>query len=361
MTTPRISLEQWRALLAVVEAGGYAQAAEAMHKSQSAVTYAVQKLESLLSLKIFEIKGRKAQLTQAGQVLYRRARTLVDEAAALERGASGMADDWKPELSLAVEAVFPTWLLLQCLGKFAEVRPETRIELYETVLGGTDEALLEGRVDLAICSQMPEGYLGDPLIRLRFIPVAAPGHPLHQLGRNLSYRDLRRHRHLVIRDSGSTRTRPGAWTGAEQRWTVSNKATSIRAITMGYGFAWLPEENIRAELEAGQLKQLPLEEGSERWAQLYLVFGERDYAGADTWRLAEIIRTAVASECARHTSESQPASLNSEPDVGKAEPGDVGRAVPASCAEPAGTARPTSNREISPKRSGKSRAGKPAR
>ena len=43
---PRVTLDQWRALVAVVDAGGYAQAAEALHKSQSAVTYAVQKLES---------------------------------------------------------------------------------------------------------------------------------------------------------------------------------------------------------------------------------------------------------------------------------------------------------------------------
>ena len=50
--TPRISLEQWRALQAVVDAGGYAQAAEMLHKSQSAVTYAVQKLESLLDVKV---------------------------------------------------------------------------------------------------------------------------------------------------------------------------------------------------------------------------------------------------------------------------------------------------------------------
>ena len=43
MNTPRISLEQWRALVAVVEAGGYGQAAEQLHKSQSTVTYAIQK------------------------------------------------------------------------------------------------------------------------------------------------------------------------------------------------------------------------------------------------------------------------------------------------------------------------------
>ena len=72
---PRISLEQWRALQAVVEAGGYAQAAEALHKSQSTLTYAVQKIERLLDVKVFEIQGRKAVLTEGGQVLYRRART----------------------------------------------------------------------------------------------------------------------------------------------------------------------------------------------------------------------------------------------------------------------------------------------
>ena len=63
---PRISLEQWRALQAVVEAGGYAQAALALHKSQSAITYAVQKIESQLQIKIFALKGRKAGLTDGG-------------------------------------------------------------------------------------------------------------------------------------------------------------------------------------------------------------------------------------------------------------------------------------------------------
>src|SRR5689334_5979394 len=107
MAGPRITLEQWRALQAVVEAGGYAQAAESLHKSQSTVTYAVQKIQELLGVEVFEIRGRKAVLTQAGEVLYRRARTLLEEAAALERGAAEMARDWQPEIRIAVEIIFP--------------------------------------------------------------------------------------------------------------------------------------------------------------------------------------------------------------------------------------------------------------
>ena len=293
---PRISLEQWRALLAVVDAGGYAQAAAVLHKSQSSVTYAVQKLESLLGVKAFKVVGRKARLTPGGEVLYRRAKSLLEDASALEGAAGSLAAGWESELRIAAEIIFPTWLLLQCSARFGEERPQTRLELYETVLGGTDEALQQRRVDLAICSQIPAGFTGDPLMRIRFIPVAHPGHPLHQLGRELTLQDLRRHRHLIIRDSGSQR-RSGSWLGAEQSWTVSQKATSIHAASTGLGFAWYADDTIRGELERGELRQLPMREGKERWAELYLVYADRDYAGPGALRLAELLREQVAQQC----------------------------------------------------------------
>lgn len=294
---PHISLEQWRALQAVVEAGGYAQAAEALHKSQSAVTYAVQKIETQLDVKLFNLQGRKAVLTEAGQLLYRRARTLLEEALALERGVDSLREGWKPELRVAMEIIFPAPVMLDALRVYAEERPDTHVELYETVMGGTNEMLTSGQVDIAICSSLPKGYIGDALVGIRFIAAAHPGHPLHALNRPITQRELRRHRHLYIRDTGSQRTREPVFGGAddEPRWTVGNKATSIRAACMGLGYAWYAEEDIRAELAAGQLKALPLREGAERLAQLYLVHADRDYAGRDEVRLGEIIRERVAA------------------------------------------------------------------
>ena len=294
--SPRISLEQWRSLLAVVDAGGYAQAATALHKSQSAVTYAVQKLEQLLGVKVFEVIGRKAHLTATGKVLYRRAKSLLEEAGALESAAGTLAAGWEPELRLAVEIIFPTWLLLKCFAGFGTEHPQTRIELHESVLSGTEEALQQRRVDLAICSRVPQGFVGDPLMRLRFVAAAHPGHPLHQLGRELSVQDLREHRHLIIRDTGSQR-QSGSWLGAEQSWTVSQKATSIRAAVMGLGFAWFAQDTVRGELERGELQALPLREGAERWGDLYLVYADRDYAGPGALRLGAIIREQVAAQC----------------------------------------------------------------
>jgi DNA-binding transcriptional LysR family regulator len=297
LPTAKISLEQWRALQAVVDAGGYAQAAARLHKSQSAITYAVQKIELLLKLKIFEIKGRKAQLTDSGQVLYARAKELLEEAVSLEGAARHLAQGWESELCLAVEIIFPTWLLLRCLALFAEERPETRIELYETVLSGTEEAMTQQRMDLAISSVVPPGFFGDPLMPIRFVVAAHPDHPLHKLKRKLTLHDLRKHRHLVIRDSGSRRTRDIAWLAAEQRWTFSHKATQIHAASQGLGFAWFAQDTIRAELQQGVLKPLPLREGSERVVQLYLVYADRDYAGPGAKRLAEVIRAEVKAAC----------------------------------------------------------------
>jgi DNA-binding transcriptional LysR family regulator len=291
MLMPRVALDQWLAFIAVVDAGGYAQAAEAIHKTQSSVSYAVQKIEQQLDVKLFGKQGRRAVLTPAGEVLYRRAKTIVERASALERGAAELGAGWEPELRLAVDIVYPTWALLTSLRRFADERPQTRIQLYETVLGGTDEALYERAADLAVSTYIPQGFSGDPLMRVRFIAAAHPGHPLQQLGRSLTLDDLRDHRHLVIRDSAVQRTRDsGGWLGAEQRWTFSHKATQIAAACRGMGFAWFPEHSIRDELADGTLKPLPLRDGAERFRELYLIFADPDSPPSGAVRMAEILR-----------------------------------------------------------------------
>ena len=294
---PRVTLEQWRCLVGVVDFGGYAQAASALHRSQSSVTHAVQKLQALLGVKAFEMQGRKAVLTPTGQTLYRRAKALLEDAGGLERAARKINAGWEAEISMAVEVLFPTWLLLECLNRFGAESAETRIDLFETVIGGTTEAIESGAVDLAISPVIPAGLSGERLIDMPLVPVASPEHPLHALGREITPRDLRKHRHLVVRDSGSKRDKRVASVDVDQRWTVSNMATSIGAATRGYGFAWLPQDKIRRELADGELKILPMRDGRERRVMCYLILPDRDAAGPGTLRLAQIIREAVTEQC----------------------------------------------------------------
>ena len=294
--SPHITLEQWRSLIEVVDAGGYAQAAEKLCKSQSAVSYAVQKIESLLGVKAFEIQGRRAILTPTGQMLYRRALALVDEANDLERAAHKLSAGWEAVITIAAEILFPSDRLLTCLQRFGQESPGTRVELIESVLGGTSDALLSGNVDLAISPQLPSGFLGNVLMRIRLLAVAHADHPLHHQGRELSYRDLRAYRHVVIRDSGTKRDQRAVSVEVDQRWTVSQVATSIQAVCMGYGFAWLPEEHISKELRTGILKPLPLREGYTREVPLYLILANPDFAGPGVRRLADILTESVIAK-----------------------------------------------------------------
>ena len=298
MSIPKITLDQWAALAAVVDSGGYAQAAEELHKSQSSVTYAVQQIESLLDVKAFEIKGRKAVLTPSGQLLYRRARILLDEATSIEKAAKRASAGWEAEIRIAAEMIFPAWLLLKCFDKLSMESPHTRIEYYETVIAGTSEMLVEGRADLAISPLIPQGFTGAPLMPLRMLLVAHPDHPLHQLGRPLTMRDLRAHRQLIVRETSVLR-QTKTQIEATQRWTMSHMSTGIFAASMGFGYGWYPEERIRGELERGSLKRLKLRDGGEeRTGQFYLVYADAESAGPATRRLGEIVHELVKTECA---------------------------------------------------------------
>lgn len=290
-----ISLDQWQSFIAVVTAGSYARAAEELHKSQSTVTYAIQKIEDLLAVKLFEIEGRKAVLTEPGRALFDRARGLVEEANRVERVAAGLAAGWEPELRIAVDALFPTWLMLECINSFTKEHPDTRIELFESVLDGTNELLLRGQVEFAITSQVPAGFLGDRLMEIDRIAVAAPSHPLHRSRGSITADELRAHRHILIRDSGSQRSRNPSWQGSHQRLVVSQKATAIRALCLGLGYSWIASDIVREELDAGHLKPLPLAEGAARSSTLYLVHADGQATGPGIAQMEAIIRGAVSA------------------------------------------------------------------
>lgn len=285
-------------LQAVVDSGGYAQAAEHLHRSQSSVSYTVAKLQEQLGVALLYIDGRKARLTEAGAVLLARSRQLVQEAAGLEQLAANLQRGREAEVRLVVDMAFPPALLTEALKRFAAVAAGTRLQLEEVVLSGADEALLEGRADVAVAAQIPDGLLGDPLLQVEFIAVAHPDHALHGLRRELTSADLQRELQVVIRDSGVARRRDAGWLGAQSRWTVTRMETAAALVASGLGFGWLPCHHIAERLAQGVLEPLPLRSGRNYTAQLFLVYGQCDTAGPATRQLAEILRE-VAGQWAR--------------------------------------------------------------
>ncbi|WP_350581722.1 LysR family transcriptional regulator [Pseudomonas sp. HY2-MNA-CIBAN-0224] len=287
MKAPRVTLDQWRTLQAVVDHGGFAQAAEVLHRSQSSVSYTVARMQDQLGVPLLRIDGRKAVLTEAGGVLLRRSRQLVKQASQLEDLAHHMEQGWEAEVRLVVDAAYPNARLVRALTAFMPQSRGCRVRLREEVLSGVEEVLLEGVADLAISSFNIPGYLST----VEFIAVAHPDHALHRMQRVLHFQDLESQLQVVIRDSGRQQPRDVGWLGSEQRWTVGSLATAAAFVGSGLGFAWLPRHMIERELKEGVLKALPLDQGGDRHPVFYLYANKDKPLGPATQILVELLRT----------------------------------------------------------------------
>lgn len=285
---PHTTIEQWSVLLAVIDRGGYAQAARALHRSQSAVSYTLARLQEALGVPLLRIEGRRARLTEHGSTLLQRVRPLIAELESLERLARSLKRGWEPELRLAVDAAFPRDRLLAIFGELEQRCPDTQVQFADVVLSGAEEAIIDGAADIVVTTVVPAGFLGEFLVNVEFRAVASPAHPLFALGRELTPTDLARQLQVVVRDSGARHRRDEGWLGAKRRCTVASLDTSLATVLAGLAYAWLPTHLIQEPLARSELALLPLAFGGTRMLPLYLVLVRPESAGPAA-------RTAVES------------------------------------------------------------------
>jgi len=290
MTRAKSTLEQWRILQAVVDYGGYAQAAEKLNKSQSSLNHAVAKLQHQLGIELLEVRGRKAYLTQQGEVLLRRSRHVTQAVNELEQLASNLEQGWEPTLTIAREIVYPMENLVCALSDFLPHSRGTRIIMLDSVITGTQELILQNKVDIAICAGIPpKGYLSEPLCEQELHLVCHPSHPLAEMGTLDDDKLLAQHLQLVIKDTGVQSNIDIGWLKAEQRWTVSNFHEAKVILNQGIGFCWVPSFLIQEELATGKLVRLHLQGSQKRRIMLSLVIPNRDQQGPASKLLASYI------------------------------------------------------------------------
>jgi DNA-binding transcriptional LysR family regulator len=279
MALAKTSLEQWAVLAAVVDHGGFAQAAVALNRSQSAVSYAVARLQEALAIPLLVIEGRRAVLTAHGRVLLKRSRSLLLDLGKLELLARSLKQGWEPDLRLVVDAAFPRERLLSIIGELQQLCPDTQVQLSDAVLSGAEDAIVDGTADVVVTTRVPSGHLGDWLLDVTFVAVARSDHALFDVDHALTHEDLTRHVQAVVRDSGIKEPRDDGWLGAELRCTVSSMEASLATVEAGLAYAWLPEHLIRGPLDRGAIRRLPLVAGGSRNVALSLVLVNADLAG----------------------------------------------------------------------------------
>lgn len=290
---PKVSLEQWSMFITVVEEGSFQAAADKLLKSQSSISYAMQKMQQGLGVKVFEHKGRKAELTDAGQLMLQRAKDLVHIASAAEKAAADFSSGWEPQIGLVLTDMFPNSILYAALTRFGEQCPQTRLEIYTEVLSGVDDKLREGQAQIAINHMIPSGMVGEPILEMEFVRVAHPNHPLHHLGRPIHPSDMKLHRQIVIRDSGNYRRENRGWLGSDQRWTVSTMREASELLRLGFGSGVLARSIAQPGIDAGELKELNIDGGGPARSSMNLIFADKGNTGPATQLLAKLLKEAA--------------------------------------------------------------------
>ncbi|WP_158597858.1 LysR family transcriptional regulator [Noviherbaspirillum saxi] len=295
-----VSLKQWRIFHAVIDCGGFAEAAKALHLSQSTISYTVSKLQDQLGTSLLRIEGRKAKLTLEGRALLDRSRHILKEAIELENFAKDLGQGLGGEVKLVVDHNFPPHLLVRALDEFSRTGcVASNVKLSEVDTLHAEDVLRDLNVDLAISERVPLGFLGEPLVEVEHLPVAHPEHPLLKLGRDVSAIDLAQHVQIGV-GHAADRERSTASSKPMRRWAMSSPDTVVEALTERLGYAWLPEHRIRRWLDNGLLVRLPVGDNRPHKTMLYLIHGRPWASTAAAGRLADVLRGITCESASTH-------------------------------------------------------------
>lgn len=254
----RISLDNLLVLDAIERNGSFALAAEELNRVPSAITYAINQLESALGIVLFDRSGYRAKLTPAGLELLREGRILLDQAMALEKKIKVSAGLAPMSLSLAYDGALDFQCIGTVLGEFFESYPEISVYTTSEILNGCKDALITGSADLVVgCfNELPtEGhYSYEELGQIEFVFAVAPNHPLVKSAEPLTHKAIAAHRIVVVPDTAKTIPVSSSGYASNRHYlSVPSVRDKIEAQVAGLGVGFLPMALAQPYLEKGLL------------------------------------------------------------------------------------------------------------
>ena len=234
------------------------------------------------------MKGRKAQLTDAGKALLADAEPLLSGFRALEDRAESLAAGGQTEIRISVDSVFPNDRLFVALAELARTFPHAHPKLHKGSFLSSVEEFSTFGADLCITGLSAREQLIKPILDIRMKAVARADHPLHAIKRQLTRMDLIQKLAVIIEGGGNEpRRQPHA---ASQRYLAVNTIESaIEAVRSGICFGWLPVYRIQEYLDSGELVGLQLPLGGERFARMHLIMRDMDSSSREKNFLADLL------------------------------------------------------------------------
>ncbi|KRE34232.1 LysR family transcriptional regulator [Paenibacillus sp. Soil724D2] len=181
----------------IVKHGSFIRAADEMNYVQSTVTMQIQKLESDLGIQLIE-RGKKIKLTEAGRLFYEQSLQIVKNIEQLQTNLSDLQLGERGNIRLGVTEPTASYRIPGILERFLSQFPKIRISVEFANTPTLSERLLNGDIDLALCSAPDLGseLYFEPLFKEKFAVLMQENHPLAQKA-VIAPDDIRGHRLLI--------------------------------------------------------------------------------------------------------------------------------------------------------------------
>ncbi len=285
---------------ALEKEGSFAAASAKLYKTPSALSYTVHKLESDLNIQLLDRSGHRARFTRTGQMLLEKGREVLHTVRELEKQAVKLHQGWENELVIGVDDTFPFSLLTPLIEAFYQRHSVTRLVFINGVLGGSWEALTQGRADIIVGALHEPPPLSDfgfaRLGVLEQVFVVAPHHPLAQESEPISRRTMKSHRAIVVGDSAGPQCAISSQLLDDQEAiTVFDFKTKLELQISGLGCGYLPRYLAQRYIETGALieKQIMAQ---TRHESVWVGWNEQTAGLASAWWRDEILaNSAIAS------------------------------------------------------------------
>src|SRR5439155_439063 len=174
-----VTLDQLRIFIAAVDEGSFSAAGRKVRRAQSAVSQTLANLEAQLGVKLFDRSARYPRLTEEGRSLLVDARSVADNVDGFKARARAMRGGLEPELSVAMDVMYPMAALTRAATHSRKTYPHTPLRLYVEALGGVIKPVLDRKCSIGVIGSLPvvpDELQSEPLLDLSLVTVVSSTH-----------------------------------------------------------------------------------------------------------------------------------------------------------------------------------------
>jgi DNA-binding transcriptional LysR family regulator len=260
-----MDLGQLEVFLAVAREGRFSRAADKLHRTQSAISQSIRKLEDDIGEALFDRSSRDGSLTDAGRVLQEYAERLLNLRAGAHDALKELREVQRGQLVIAANE-FTALYLLPVLGNFRRLHPMIKITVLRSLGSRIGDQVLRHAADFGVLSFDPqEPQLSSVIVysdELSF--VVPPSHPLAG-SKEISIRQLGAETFVAHNVPSPYRDKViDSFRKYKTPLHMDVELPTLQAIkrfvAMGNGVAFVPHISAETEIATGELVRIPVRE-----------------------------------------------------------------------------------------------------